>query len=147
MKTILASLGKLIGVHFVKENYVAPVFRLGMYNRVRGPGLFWVIPILESVGQPVKSGIHFTSLKVIGALSKDSIPIDIDLDVLFRFDPERTQRRIAAQLVRVPEYVLTDIAEGYTDGFLRRVVASIAQNKNQQKTGVNNCRQPWAGQR
>ncbi len=126
MKKILTSLARLIGVHFVQENYVAPVFRLGMYNRVGGPGFFWVIPILENVGQPVKSGFRFTSLKVSGALSKDSIPIDVDLELFFRFDPERTQRRIAAQLVRVPEDVLTDIAKGYADSFLRQVVANFA---------------------
>jgi hypothetical protein len=125
MKKILLFLGKLIGVHFVQENYVAPVFRLGMYNRVCGPGLFWIIPILESVGQPVKSGIRFTSLSVPGALSSDSIPIDIDLKIFFRFDPEQTQHRIAAQLVRVPPHVLTDIAKDYADSFLRQVVANF----------------------
>jgi regulator of protease activity HflC (stomatin/prohibitin superfamily) len=125
MKKILVSLGKLIGIYFVEENYVAPVFRFGMYRRVCGPGFFLAIPILENVGQPVKSGIHFTSLKVSGALSSDSIPIDIELQILFRFDPEQTQHRIAAQLVRVPEYVLTDIAEDYADSFLRRVVANF----------------------
>lgn len=125
MKKILTSLAKLIGVHFVQENYVAPVFRLGMYHRVCGPGLFWVIPILESVGQPVKSGIRFISLNVPGALSSDSIPIDIDLKIFFRFDPKRTRRQIAAQLVRVPERVLTDIAKDYADSFLRQVVANF----------------------
>ena len=125
MKKILTSLARLIGVHFVQENYVAPVFRLEMYNRVCGPGFFWVIPILENVGQPVKSGIHFTSLKVLGALSSDSIPIDIELQLLFRFDPERTKRRIAAQLVRVPERVLTEIAKDYAESFLRQVVAGF----------------------
>ena len=125
MKKIVISLAKLIGVHFVEENHVAPVFRLGMYNRVCGPGFFWVIPILESVGQPVKSGFRFTSLNVPGALSSDSIPIDIDLKIFFRFDPERTKRQIAAQLVRVPERVLTDIAKDYADSFLRQVVANF----------------------
>ena len=125
MKKILISLGKLIGIHFVEENYVAPVFRFGMYRRVSGPGFFLTIPILESVGQPVKSGFRFTSLNVPGALSSDSIPIDIDLEIFFRFDPKQTERRIAAQLVRVPEHVLTDIAEDYADSFLRRVVANF----------------------
>lgn len=126
MNKVLSSLAKLIGVHFVPANYVAPVFRLGTYNRVCGPGFFWVIPILESVGQPIKSGFRFTSLKVPGALSKDGIPIDIDLEVFFRFDPERTQRQIAEQLVRAPEHVLTDIAKSYADSFMRRVVANFA---------------------
>jgi hypothetical protein len=121
----LISLGKLIGIHFVQENYVAPVFRLGMYHKVCGPGLFWVIPILESVGQPVKSGIRFTNLNVAGALSSDSIPIDIELAISFRFDPERTKRQIAAQLVRAPEHALADIAEDYADSFLRRIVAEF----------------------
>jgi regulator of protease activity HflC (stomatin/prohibitin superfamily) len=126
MKKILISLGKLIGIHFVKENYVAPVFRLGMYHRVCGPGFFWVIPVLERVGEPVKSGIRFTSLSVPGALSKDSIPIDINLKIFFRFDPEQTQRKIAAQLVRVLPHVLTDIAKDYADSFLRQVVANFS---------------------
>lgn len=125
MRRILNSLARLIGIHFVQENHVAPVFRLGMYNRVRGPGFFWIIPVLESVGQPVPSGFRFASLSVSGTLSRDSIPIDIDLAVFFRFDPAQTLRQIAAQLVRAPEHVLTDIAKDYADSYLRKVVANF----------------------
>ncbi len=106
MRKVLTALSKLIGIHFVEDNYVAPVFRLGMYNRVRGPGFFWIIPVLESVEQPVKIGLRIISFNVPAVFCKDSIPIDVELEVFFRFDPERTRRQIAAKLVRVPEYVL-----------------------------------------
>lgn len=119
----LIFLARLIGFHFVPENYKAAVMRLGMYNRACGPGFVWVAPFFEGVENFVKIGMRFATFKVKQVLSRDGIPLDFDLMVLYRFDPDATIRPIAAQLVRVTDRVLESIVEDYADQSLRRTVA------------------------
>ena len=37
----------LRGLHIVQEYERCVVFRLGRFSRIGGPGLFWVIPLVE----------------------------------------------------------------------------------------------------
>jgi regulator of protease activity HflC (stomatin/prohibitin superfamily) len=37
----------LAGIRIAQEYERAVVFRLGRYNSVRGPGIYWIIPIIE----------------------------------------------------------------------------------------------------
>jgi len=123
MKKVLGFLAGLIGFHFVPENHKAAVTRLGMYNRVRGPGFIWIIPFVDRVENLVKMGMRFAAFKVKQVLSRDGIPLDFELMILYRFDPDATSRPIAAQLVRLPDHVLESIVEDYVDQSLRRTVA------------------------
>ena len=119
----LIFLARLIGFHFVPENYKAAVMRLGMYHRARGPRFVWVAPLIERVENLVKVGMRFATFTVKQVLSSDGIPLDFELTVFYSFDPDATRRPIAAQLVRLPDHVLEDIVKDYADKSLRRTVA------------------------
>lgn len=121
---ILLLLLRLIGFHFVPENCKAAVTRFGMYNRVRGPGLFWVAPFVERVESIIKVGMRFATFKVTQVLSRDGIPFDFELTVFYSFDPDSAiSHPIADQLVRQPDHVLENIVKDYADQSLRRTVA------------------------
>jgi hypothetical protein len=120
---VLVRLGKAVGIHFVPENHVVAVMRLGMYHHLGRPGFIWCIPLMESVTPPIKSGIRFLSFTLKGALTKDAISVNVGLTVLYSFDPSLPIRPIAAQLVRCTPDVLEGIVEDKVDNCLRRIVA------------------------
>jgi regulator of protease activity HflC (stomatin/prohibitin superfamily) len=120
---LLVRLGNVVGIHFVPENHVVAVMRLGMYHRLGGPGFIWRIPLIESVTPPIKIGIRFLPFVVKRALTKDAISINVDLTVLYSFDPSLSIRQIAAQLVRCTPDVLEGIVEDKVDNCLRQIVA------------------------
>jgi len=126
MKKVLGFLAGLIGFHFVPENYKAAVMRLGMYNRVRGPGVIWIIPFVERVENLVKIGMRLATFRVKQVLSSDGIPLDLELTVFYSFDPDLTSRPIAAQLVRLPDHVLENIVREYADKSLRGAIAQYS---------------------
>jgi regulator of protease activity HflC (stomatin/prohibitin superfamily) len=124
MNKFLIFLVRLLGFHFVPENYRAAVMRLGMYHRVRGPGFVWVAPLIERVENLVKIGMRFATFPVRQVFSNDGIPFDFELAIRYRFDPDSTSSRsIAAQLVRLPDHFLDNIVMDHADRSLRRTVA------------------------
>jgi regulator of protease activity HflC (stomatin/prohibitin superfamily) len=60
----------------------AVVLRLGKFRAVKGPGLFFIIPIFESVPYWIDLRVITTSFKAEKTLTKDTVPVDVDA-VLF----------------------------------------------------------------
>ncbi len=58
------------------------VLRLGRYTRQIGPGLFWLIPLIERVVRRVDRRVITTSFLAEKALSRDTVPVNVDA-VLF----------------------------------------------------------------
>jgi regulator of protease activity HflC (stomatin/prohibitin superfamily) len=68
----------------------AIVLRLGRYQGMRGPGLFWVIPFVDQVTCWIDQRIVTTSFAAEETLTSDTVPVNVDA-VLFWLvnDPER----------------------------------------------------------
>lgn len=58
------------------------VLRLGKFNRVAGPGLFFTIPIIENVAMRVDNRVRVTTFGAEETLTADLVPLDVDA-VLF----------------------------------------------------------------
>ena len=60
----------------------AIVLRLGKFNRLAGPGLFWVVPIIEGIPTWIDHRVMVTPFAAQKTLTKDTVPVDVDA-VLF----------------------------------------------------------------
>ncbi|MBO0801330.1 MAG: slipin family protein, partial [Blastocatellia bacterium] len=56
----------------------AVVLRLGRYMGLRGPGLFWVVPLLDSVAVYVDQRIITTNFAAEQTLTADTVPVNVD---------------------------------------------------------------------
>ena len=68
----------------------AVVLRLGRFAGLRGPGLFWVIPLVDSVTRKIDQRVITTSFAAEQTLTSDTVPVNVDA-VLFWlvYDPEK----------------------------------------------------------
>ncbi|HSY84159.1 MAG TPA: slipin family protein [Gemmatimonadaceae bacterium] len=66
------------------------VLRLGRYQGLRGPGLFWLIPFVDSISTWVDQRVITTAFAAEETLTSDTVPVNVDA-VLFWMvhDPER----------------------------------------------------------
>ncbi len=66
------------------------VLRLGKYIGLRGPGLFWIIPFVDSVTKWIDQRVITTSFAAEETLTSDTVPVNVDA-VLFWlvYDPEK----------------------------------------------------------
>jgi len=60
----------------------AIVLRLGRFQAMRGPGLFWVIPFVDSVSSWIDQRTITTSFAAEQTLTSDTVPVNVDA-VLF----------------------------------------------------------------
>ena len=60
----------------------AVVLRLGRFDSLRGPGLFFIIPIIDTVAYWIDGRVITTSFTAEKTLTKDTVPVDVDA-VLF----------------------------------------------------------------
>lgn len=60
----------------------AVLLRLGKFHGLRGPGLFWIIPIVDTIPSWVDHRVMVTPFSAEKTLTKDTVPVDVDA-VLF----------------------------------------------------------------
>jgi regulator of protease activity HflC (stomatin/prohibitin superfamily) len=60
----------------------AVVLRLGKFYALRGPGVFWIIPIIDSIPAWIDHRVMVTPFSAEKTLTKDTVPVDVDA-VLF----------------------------------------------------------------
>ena len=60
----------------------AVVLRLGKYTGLRGPGLFWITPFIETITIYIDQRVITTSFAAEETLTSDTVPVNVDA-VLF----------------------------------------------------------------
>ena len=68
----------------------AVVLRLGKYAGLRGPGLFWIVPFVDSISAWIDQRVITTGFAAEETLTSDTVPVNVDA-VLFWvvYDPEK----------------------------------------------------------
>ena len=66
-----------------KHRYLGIVFRLGKFKDIRGPGLFFIIPVIEQVRiiDTRVLAVHIPKQQVI---TRDNVPVTIDAALFYR---------------------------------------------------------------
>jgi regulator of protease activity HflC (stomatin/prohibitin superfamily) len=60
----------------------AVVLRFGRFRGLRGPGLFWIVPIIDRIPMWIDHRVMVTPFNAEKTLTKDTVPVDVDA-VLF----------------------------------------------------------------
>ena len=82
---VVAALAALLAIgccHVAQQWERVVVLRLGRFNRVSGPGLFWTIPVIESNTMRVDTRTRVTTFYAEETLTADLVPLDVNA-VLF----------------------------------------------------------------
>jgi len=74
----------------------AVVLRLGKFHSLRGPGLFFIIPILDTIPYWIDTRVITTSFKPEKTLTKDTVPVDVDAVLFWKvLDPQKAALEVA----------------------------------------------------
>lgn len=74
----------LIGVYLLFSVRVADqwervaLLRLGRFVGMRGPGMFWIVPVIDSVSPAVDQRVRVGNVKAESTLTKDTVPVSVD---------------------------------------------------------------------
>jgi regulator of protease activity HflC (stomatin/prohibitin superfamily) len=72
----------MLAIKIASQWEKAVVLRLGKIHGLKGPGIFWIIPIIDTVANWIDSRVMVTPFSAEKTLTKDTVPVDVDA-VLF----------------------------------------------------------------
>lgn len=78
----LVALYILLALKVARQWEKAVILRLGKFRTLRGPGLFWIVPIIDTTPTWIDHRIMVTPFNAEKTLTKDTVPVDVDA-VLF----------------------------------------------------------------
>jgi regulator of protease activity HflC (stomatin/prohibitin superfamily) len=74
----------------------AVVLRLGRYHILQGPGLFFIIPIIDTISHWIDIRVIPTSFKAEKTLTKDTVPVGVDAVLFWQtIDPKKAALEVA----------------------------------------------------
>jgi len=80
---ILIGLYLLNAIKVVSQWEKVALLRVGRYVGLRGPGIFFIVPVLESLSPYVDQRVRVTSVTAESTLSRDTVPVDVDAIVFW----------------------------------------------------------------
>jgi hypothetical protein len=75
---IAVSLLVASSIHIANQWEKAVVLRMGKYVGLKGPGIFFIIPIIDTIDNYIDQRVRVTDFKAEQTLTKDTVPVNVD---------------------------------------------------------------------
>jgi regulator of protease activity HflC (stomatin/prohibitin superfamily) len=74
----------------------AVILRLGRFHALKGPGLFFIIPVIDNIPYWIDTRVITTGFKAEKTLTKDTVPVDVDAVLFWKVvDPKKAALDVA----------------------------------------------------
>jgi regulator of protease activity HflC (stomatin/prohibitin superfamily) len=72
------------------------ILRLGKFHALKGPGLFFIIPVIDTIPYWIDTRVITTGFKAEKTLTKDTVPVDVDAVLFWKvIDPTKAALGVA----------------------------------------------------
>ncbi|MGC2740711.1 MAG: SPFH domain-containing protein, partial [Candidatus Acidiferrales bacterium] len=98
------------GLRIAREYQRAVVFRLGRYNSLRGPGLFWLIPLGIENETRIDLRVVTNPIEQQETITRDSVTVKVNAVLWFRVnDPKKAVLTVENFRAAVQQVALTSL--------------------------------------
>ena len=88
------------------------VLRLGRFHGLRGPGLFFIIPLVDVVASSIDQRIQTTGFNAEQTLTRDTVPVGVDAIIFWQVhDTERAALEITDYSAAISQVAQTSLRE------------------------------------
>jgi regulator of protease activity HflC (stomatin/prohibitin superfamily) len=143
--TLLIGVGVFIvlGLRIAQEYQRAIVFRLGRFKSIKGPGLYWIIPIIERQ-RTIDIRTNTVTLEQQETITKDSVTIKVNAVLWFRVtDPEKAIIKVANYNQAVYQFSVTALRNIIGQHILDEVLKEREQINGTLQRMVDTATEPW----
>jgi regulator of protease activity HflC (stomatin/prohibitin superfamily) len=133
----------LAGLKLDREYQRGVIFRLGRINGVRGPGLYWILPVLD---QKVQIDIRTKTVNIEPqeTVTADSVTIKVNAVLYYRIlDPSKAINRVENYQMAVYQAALTTLRNVVGQNILDDVLQNRDKINNKVQEIVDEITEPW----
>ena len=131
-------------IHIADQWEKAVVLRMGKYKGLKGPGIFFIIPLFENIDNFIDQRVRVTDFTAEQTLTKDTVPVNVDAVVYWTvWDVEKAALEVQeyqTAIYYIAQTGLRDVIGKHELAELlqeRDKVAEVLQNMLDEKTS------PW----
>src|SRR3954470_4046723 len=122
----------------------AIVLRLGKLHAIRGPGMFAIVPFIDNVASWLDQRIQTTEINAETALSKDTVPVNIDAVVFWQIhDPQRAALEISNYRQAITQVAQTSLREIVGSSLLSTLLSDRKQGDLQLREEIGRKTADW----
>ncbi|OWY23293.1 hypothetical protein C7N43_04325 [Sphingobacteriales bacterium UPWRP_1] len=133
----------LSGIRIAQEYQRAIVFRLGRFQGIRGPGLFYLIPLIERQ-QMVDIRTRTVDLEQQETITKDSVTIKVNAVLWFKVvDPQKAILQVANYNQAVYQFSVTTLRNIIGQHLLDEVLREREEINSKLQKIVDETTEPW----
>lgn len=130
-------------IKITREYERGVIFRLGRFSGIRGPGLFFIIPVIDKM---VKIDLRIVTLDVPSqeVISKDNIPIRVDAVLYFKVaDPSRAIIEVENYLMATSQISQTSLRGVVGASDLDELLAEREKINQKLHEIIDRATDPW----
>jgi regulator of protease activity HflC (stomatin/prohibitin superfamily) len=146
LATVLIVAGALAvsSVRVANQWQRAIVLRLGKFRSMRGPGLFFIVPVLESVAFMIDVRTITSPFKAEKTLTLDTVPVDVDAVLFWKvIDPERAALAVERYEVAVNWTSQTALRDVIGRSSLAQILSDRKAIDDQMREIIDSHTEPW----
>ena len=140
----------LIGTYILYAMRVASqwekaiILRLGRFHKLAGPGLFWIVPVLDTIPSWIDHRVMVTPFTAEKTLTKDTVPVDVDA-VLFWvvWDAEKASLEVKDYVSAISWAAQTALREIIGQSVLADILVGRAKMDAELQKIIDERTTPW----
>jgi len=131
------------GFRICQEYQRSVVFRLGRFQSIKGPGLYWIVPIIDSQ-QRVDIRTKTVDLEQQETITKDSVTVKVNAVLWFKItNPENAIIKVADYNKAVYQFSVTALRNIIGQHTLDEVLREREQINGTLQKMVDSATEPW----
>ena len=140
---ILAAIGLVLGLRVANEYQRAVVLRLGRLSGTRGPGLYYLIPIIDRQ-TVVDQRVVTADVEKQEAITKDNVPVKVDAVVWYRvIDPVKSVIEVERVYSAVTQIALTTLRNIIGRHSLDDLLKEKDKLAEEMRSNIDRVTEPW----
>ncbi|WP_028979829.1 slipin family protein [Sporocytophaga myxococcoides] len=122
----------------------ALVLHLGNFRRLKGPGMFFIVPIIETIPYWIDTRVIATSFNAEKTLTKDSVPVSVDAVLFWKvLDPVKASLEVADYHSAINWAAQTALRDVIGKTLLSEMLEGRDKISNVLQTIIDERTEPW----
>ena len=120
------------------------VLRAGKLQGVKGPGLFWILPVIDSVTAVIDERIQTTAFNAEQALTRDTVPVNVDAIIFWRVhDARAAALEITDYRTAIDRVAQTSLREMIGSSMLSALLSELKSADERLRNEIGLKTQAW----
>jgi len=141
---ILIGLDIMLSLKIADQWEKAVVLRFGKFHSLRGPGLFWILPVVDVIAKWIDHRVMVTPFNAEKTLTKDTVPVDVDAVLFWMvWDAEKAALEVADYFSAIAWAAQTALREVIGQMSLADILVGRAKMDDELQKIIDERTNPW----